>query len=95
MTCLRCGHCCISATFILGEITKDNMNFWKDKAKWLNLHRCDTATRNANGKTYFEVKVPFLCANLDIDPKTHKYRCIDYKNRPESCQAFNCDKAKK
>ncbi len=94
-SCNRCGFCCMSADLILGEITQHNLEEWKDKARWLNLHRCDTSTRTKDGRTFFSSRIPFLCANLDIDLKTHKYFCKDYKNRPKTCRDFACTMIKK
>lgn len=93
-SCLRCGRCCMTANIILGEITKENVNYWKDKSRWFNLHRCDVNTKTKEGKTYFELKIPFICANLDMDYKKHQWFCRDYKNRPKICQGFWCAKAK-
>lgn len=84
----------MTADILLDEITPTNQSIIMDRARWFNLHRCDTQIVTlADGRKKLAIRVPMTCVNLDQD-KNGQYICKDYDNRPQLCKDFLCERAR-
>ena len=86
----NCAWCCLYADIFLGEITKENEAMFKDKLRWLNLHKCDTMITSKDGRQLAWVRIPMTCSKLRYNGKKRKYICNDYENRPQICRDYKC-----
>ncbi len=74
--CTNCSDCCKDITLPLGMV------FDKDDIRWIEYHGLKVTEKN--GKQW--VKIPNQCEKLKDN------KCSIYKDRPEQCQIFVCQK---
>lgn len=88
--CLRCGRCCLWATFSLkGEADNDRQEI----KRWLEGHHCVSVLYpEKDGKMTMGVRIPLICQYLKC--KDGVYSCKIYETRPVICKEYFCQRAK-
>lgn len=86
--CLLCGKCCMSMTFLGGEVDDEA----RDEIYWMELHGFRIDYVETENKTEYYFTIPQRCNALQ-EIKTGEgvsnYVCGVYDNRPQMCRDYD------
>ncbi|HMG34315.1 MAG TPA: YkgJ family cysteine cluster protein [Blastocatellia bacterium] len=86
--CLLCGKCCMSMTFLGGEVDDES----RDEIYWMELHgfKIEYVKKGATTEYYFSI--PQRCNALQEIKNAEgvtNYVCGVYETRPQMCRDYD------
>ena len=93
MACKRCGQCCIYANVIMeGQRMAEDT---QELARWFTDHHITVMPVSRPGGDVLGLRIPLVCQHLEFDTASGTAHCLSYDTRPQLCQDYICQAAKK